>query len=120
MTTPKENKTPKRIWAVFEPHENPNDKVPRVYASASPTKGVEYVQANISPINWGKTSYGAPAARTPVGFYLINSAENGGYIPLHNNKTIPSADGRQNRATIEDAKVDAQKHYETLIWSAFE
>lgn len=36
-------KAPDKIWAVFEPHPNPKDKVPYVYASASQTKGNPYL-----------------------------------------------------------------------------
>ena len=38
---------PDRIWAIFEAHKNPKDKVPRVFASASKTKGQEYTRADI-------------------------------------------------------------------------
>ncbi|QDP65838.1 MAG: hypothetical protein Unbinned7865contig1001_37 [Prokaryotic dsDNA virus sp.] len=34
---------PDKIWAVFEPHPNPKDKVPYVYACASQTKGKPYL-----------------------------------------------------------------------------
>lgn len=37
---------PERIWATFEAHPNPKDKVPYVFASAARTKGVEYVPAD--------------------------------------------------------------------------
>ena len=38
---------PDRIWAVFEPHENSKDLIPRVFASASPTRGAEYRRADL-------------------------------------------------------------------------
>ena len=34
---------PDKIWAVFKEYRNPKDKVPEVYASASPTKGDEFL-----------------------------------------------------------------------------
>lgn len=38
---------PDRIWAIFEAHKNPKDKVPRVFASASKTKGQEYIRSDL-------------------------------------------------------------------------
>jgi hypothetical protein len=39
---------PERIWAHFEPHENPKDKIPRVFASASETGCTEYIRADVA------------------------------------------------------------------------
>ena len=36
-----------RIWAIFEAHKNPKDSAPRVFASASETKGQEYVRVDL-------------------------------------------------------------------------
>ncbi len=72
----------------------------------------------VKPLEWGKTSYGAPEVHTVVGIYRINEAINGGWAAVARGGVLRGGDGRTNFATLDSAKAAAQADYDSCIRSA--
>jgi len=75
----------------------------------------------VKPLEWGKTSYGAPEAFSVVGVYRINEAVNGGYAVVFGGlrgRALSGPDGRTNFADLDGAKDAAQAHFGQAINSA--
>lgn len=88
---------------------------------ASPPPPQPGVRVTVKPLEWGKTSYGRPEVRCLVGTYRINEAMNGGWSATLggiNSRLLKTTDGRENFATIDEAKAAAEADYETRIRSA--
>lgn len=75
----------------------------------------------IKPLVWKTTSYGRPEATSVVGTYRIVEAFNGGWAVVFgglHGRALKAMDGRENFATIDEAKAAGQAHFDAAIRSA--
>lgn len=74
----------------------------------------------VKQLEWSETSYGRPEVETIVGTYRIFKHVSGGWGATRRPFNLVDEFGRQNFATIEEAKAAAQSDYERRILSALE